>query len=645
MSQQQQAPAAMASTADNNDDEVETTLQAMAEVQRKRQTELHRQTPTWSTQYQERRCGHCDDCYKELPCLVTSVDTEQPGAFTVSASATTARVQRFHNSSGRMSHHSSGPVSLHSSLASMDDSSRRLRSASVNVDTSVAVAAVVVEDQDEAHRQREQELAQHEAQLSAREAQLQAWQEELERQRQELTQQQEPQPSESVPVAPLSSSVVVAVPEETIERNELGSGPMRFAPNNSMRSSQAQVMGLDSNMILYLQEIEQKWNQRQAKLARQHGRDCRACLPLTPQWHMRFLWFYAKAAKPQRRRRLSTQPAPHSTTTTTVSYQVNMKKVWAAEKKLQKRFVALNVATLGPQLYSKTLFPVPGLTTKGGHPMFYMRPSRYFPKHTDTKTIIDNLIYVMNTMLENSQFAQKEGIGFIACMDSWKMVNFEVSYCYQFMMALQGFMVPVKTQLFLIVNPPSWFGAIWKIMKPMLAPSFQKKVKIVPESKIHKYLAPGFEQVLPNDMQSGQANTDAMVVDFIAYRQYVEQGQVEYNINNIHHHHHHHHDASTVGGESSTGDVSCDDPDECRRHHHGPDHTDHTDSMHDSLGNLTGTFSIPTTSSSSGGGDLGDDDGASIHCDIDNEDALDDADMKQSSEVFIANMPRFDHRW
>lgn len=99
--------------------------------------------------------------------------------------------------------------------------------------------------------------------------------------------------------------------------------------------------------------------------------------------------------------------------------------------------------------------------------MFYMRPSRYFPNKTSVKTIIDNLCYVMNTMLDNDEFAQKEGIGFIACMDDWKMKNFDVKYCLQFMLALQGFMIPVKTQLFLIVNPPSWFGGIWKIMKPM----------------------------------------------------------------------------------------------------------------------------------------------------------------------------------
>jgi hypothetical protein len=115
-------------------------------------------------------------------------------------------------------------------------------------------------------------------------------------------------------------------------------------------------------------------------------------------------------------------------------------------KKFNKRFLSLSVYTLEKQLLSKTLFPVPGLRSKGGHEMFYMRPARYFPKETTTKTIIDNLAYVMNTMLEK-EHPCSEGIGFIACMDDWTMANFEVNYCYKFMMTLQGFTVPVQVQV------------------------------------------------------------------------------------------------------------------------------------------------------------------------------------------------------
>ena len=267
----------------------------------------------------------------------------------------------------------------------------------------------------------------------------------------------------------------------------------------------------------------------------------------------------------------------------------------------------------------QTLFPVPGLKTKSGHDVFYMRPSRYFPNLTSTKTIIDNLCYVMNTMLENSQFAQKEGIGFVACMDDWKMKNFDINYCYQFMMALQGCMVPVKTQLFLIVNPPSWFGAIWKIMKPMLAPSFRKRVKICPEFKIGKYLAPGYEQFLPDDMSSGTADTDTMISDFIAYRLYAEQGQV---CQDAPYNDHDQNDHLSVHG-SSTGDA--DDIGSVSQW----GSMDGSGTKQHSIRFSSGRISLDSNERS--GYDDSDDEDASIHCDIEDDDALEEADMKQSS--------------
>jgi hypothetical protein len=149
-----------------------------------------------------------------------------------------------------------------------------------------------------------------------------------------------------------------------------------------------------------------------------------------------------------------------------------------------------------------------------------MRPSRYFPKRIQTKHVIDNLAYVMSTMVEKEE-ACKNGIGFLACMDGWTMENFSVDYCLQFMKMLQGG-VPARVGLFLIVNPPTWFDVIWKIMKPMLAPKFRRKVKMVPESKLSQFLAPGYEELLPDDMKIGKASTRRMVKDFVAYRKQIE---------------------------------------------------------------------------------------------------------------------------
>jgi hypothetical protein len=149
-----------------------------------------------------------------------------------------------------------------------------------------------------------------------------------------------------------------------------------------------------------------------------------------------------------------------------------------------------------------------------------MMPARFFPHKTSTEEIIDNLAYCMQVMVEKEKDCT-EGIGFIANMNDWKMANFSVSYCYQFMMLLQG-KVPVRVRLFLIVNPPGWFDAIWKMMKPMLAPDFRKKVHMIPEERLSKFLEEGYEKYLPTDLTVGKVDADELVRDFVTYRKRVE---------------------------------------------------------------------------------------------------------------------------
>lgn len=74
-----------------------------------------------------------------------------------------------------------------------------------------------------------------------------------------------------------------------------------------------------------------------------------------------------------------------------------------------------------------------------------------------------------------------------------------------------------------IVNPPSWFGKIWKIMRAMLVPSFRRKVKVIKEAMLSEYLMSGYEEFLPNDFMSGKVDTKALAQDFVTYRQYVER--------------------------------------------------------------------------------------------------------------------------
>ena len=171
-------------------------------------------------------------------------------------------------------------------------------------------------------------------------------------------------------------------------------------------------------------------------------------------------------------------------------------------------------------LDAQTLFPVPGLTTKEGHDVFYMRPSRYFPRETSTKAIIDNLAYCMTIMVEKEKGCT-EGLGFLCYMNDWKMKNFSTNYFVQFMKMLQG-RIPVRVRVFMIVNPPKWFDRIWKVIKPVLAEDFQHKVHMVHEDALGDYLMEKFTEFLPDDMDSGTQPSDDMVSDFVLYRKHVE---------------------------------------------------------------------------------------------------------------------------
>jgi len=199
----------------------------------------------------------------------------------------------------------------------------------------------------------------------------------------------------------------------------------------------------------------------------------------------------------------------------------NEKTAWKVMKKFDSRYISLTAAEQETQLLTKTLFVVPGLKSKDGHDVFYMRPSRYFPNKTPTRAIIDNLAYCMGAMLEKEK-ASTEGIAFMANMADWDFSNFSASYCHQFMMILQG-RVPVRVRLFLIVNPPSWFGKIWNIMKPMLAEDFRKKVFMIPCAELSDHLEANFEDKLPDDIEIGKVDTQRMVSDFIEYRKCIEK--------------------------------------------------------------------------------------------------------------------------
>lgn len=264
-------------------------------------------------------------------------------------------------------------------------------------------------------------------------------------------------------------------------------GQERFAPSKEERTIEEQIADLSTDEKVCFDNLKSKWNQKFPDISEQFD----------DEMILRFAYCSPGTKK------------------------FDEKASWRVMKNFDRRFLNLTVVELEEQLISKTLFPIPGLKTLEGHDVFYMRPSRYFPSKTPTKIIIDNLGYCMMSMQERNEKNSREGIGFVANMNDWEFKNFSVDYCLQFMKMLQG-RIPVRVRMFLIVNPPGWFGKIWTIMKPMLSKDFRKKVHVIHESKLSKYLSKDFENFLPDELATGRVLTDDIVKDFVAYRKSIE---------------------------------------------------------------------------------------------------------------------------
>lgn len=264
---------------------------------------------------------------------------------------------------------------------------------------------------------------------------------------------------------------------------KLGAGPLRFAPTDEKTIAE-QIAALSEEEKACFDELKERWNKKD----RGH------------KYSDAMILRFARCS-----------PGPK---------KFAVEPAFKVMKNFNPRYLELDAEKLEAQLMTKTLFVLPHLKSSEGHDVFYMKCSRYWPKVTSTEQIIDNLVYCMESMVEKQKSCE-EGIAFLANMNDWGFSNFSVSYCHQFMMTLQG-RVPVRVRMFLIVNPPSWFGQIWRIMKPMLCYDFRKKVHIIPETELHNFLAGDFKKDLPDDLECGGADTEGLVKDYVAYRKFIE---------------------------------------------------------------------------------------------------------------------------
>jgi hypothetical protein len=190
-------------------------------------------------------------------------------------------------------------------------------------------------------------------------------------------------------------------------------------------------------------------------------------------------------------------------------------------QKFDRRNLNLSIVTIESQLNARTIFPCPGLLSAEGHAVMYFRMSHFSPKKEPVLSMLDSLVYVMSSMMECEEVCT-DGLSLVSNLTDFKMTNFSVAYFHKFIMALQGRKLPTRVNLWLLVNPPAWFGSIWQIMRPMMSEDFRSKVFRVSEKDMGQFMNVGYENFLPDDMKSGKANTDIIIRDYIAERRRLE---------------------------------------------------------------------------------------------------------------------------
>ncbi len=282
---------------------------------------------------------------------------------------------------------------------------------------------------------------------------------------------------------------MIQIPVEQLQKElkeQLGRGPMRFGPAHQECSVQVEIAnrGLSNEQIKKFADIQAEWETAHMKVAQQKV--------LTSGQILRIVIFCAFDKRRSMNLMYSTDP----------------------------QHFKLSAVELGGQLRTRTIFPCPGLKTREGYNTFYMRPSRYFPQETPTSLVIENLVYVLDKMILKDP---EKGIAFLANMEGWTMSNFSIEYCRKFMYFLQGHAFPAKVELFLILNPPSWFGKVWAIMKSMMSPTFRRKVRIINNDDLLYYMDIDFEEYLPDEVRGGDVDTATLVRDFVVFHQALER--------------------------------------------------------------------------------------------------------------------------
>lgn len=158
--------------------------------------------------------------------------------------------------------------------------------------------------------------------------------------------------------------------------------------------------------------------------------------------------------------------------------------------------------------------PVACKTKEGGFDIIYGRPSQVFPEKDDVEEIIKGMVYLMSRVIEREKNST-EGVAVVINMQSWDWENYGTKYATKFFELMKG-RFPIRIRCFYMVEPPSMFDKVWKLIKPMMGDDFAQKVKIIKNKEELKDHVNDISHM--PDSVGGDANIDNIIAEFIKWR-------------------------------------------------------------------------------------------------------------------------------
>jgi len=208
-------------------------------------------------------------------------------------------------------------------------------------------------------------------------------------------------------------------------------------------------------------------------------------------------------------------------------HQFNVQKAKdAVDENRDNAFLDLEMkSTMRSQFMdTKLLFPLTGLTTKKHHSqVIYTRASRCKLADDDMTKILESLCYVMNDFSQTEEQC-RNGVAIVTNMEGFQREQFDLQDWHQFLIALQGGLVPTKVTLVLLVNPPSWFEKhVWKKVKSSMLAQFRKNMHIITPDKLGDHLMEDYRAYLPTELDHGYRFADEVIEDYVDLKEFQDQ--------------------------------------------------------------------------------------------------------------------------